>query len=513
MNAWFNILAPAVVGIGLPLSGCESVGTGTVTQSLPIHLPIQGQYLSVDSTLDTPSPSLPAALLCPYKKAIDNTMQAVVGNSERIDAAHRSEAAFPHYMARMLQLAATRLLGHETDMGLINVGAIRSPLPQGDITMGHVFEMLPFDNYLCMLTMKGSTLRLLFKQIAQNKGMGVSGITADAIVDNDTYTIATIDYVAQGNDHMTACLQADKCQEYHNILLRDLFCEAIGTGTVIHAKPDAMGESQYLSLPILHTADMHSRIEPIERNSSSAHAGMGGMMRRATLIARQRSKDKDLLLFDCGDFSQGTPYYNLFKGEIEIKLMNLMSYDAITIGNHEFDSGVENLARLFRMAQFPVVCANYDVKGTPLEGLVKPYVVLERKGLRMGVFGLSPRLKGLVQAHNYKGVRFKNPIAAARKVVKQLRHKEHCDLVICLSHLGYEADYPTEYCDTSLVSAIQGIDLILGGHSHTFHDKVITLPNALHRNTHLFYSGKNGVYVGQITLQVEQNKIINHTKN
>ena len=133
---------------------------------------------------------------------------------------------------------------------------------------------------------------------------------------------------------------------------------------------------------------------------------MGGVARRAAYINDKKLQDPDLLLFDCGDFSQGTPYYNFFQGEVEIKMMNAMGYHAATIGNHEFDYGIENMARLFKMANFPIVCINYDVKGTPLEKLVKPYIIFERKGLKISVFGVSPALEGLVQAENYGSVQF-----------------------------------------------------------------------------------------------------------
>ena len=160
--------------------------------------------------------------------------------------------------------------------------------------------------------------------------------------------------------------------------------------------PDSVQKTK--QLVILQTSDTHSRIDPIAVNAADRYAGMGGTVRRATFIKEARKINPNLLLFDCGDISQGTPYYNLFQGEVEVKMMNLMGYDAMTIGNHEFDFGLENMARLFRMANFPVVCSNYDVTGTVLEGLVKPYTTFNRNGLKIGVFGLAPKMEGLVQA-------------------------------------------------------------------------------------------------------------------
>ena len=177
------------------------------------------------------------------------------------------------------------------------------------------------------------------------------------------------------------------------------------------------------TLFVLHTSDTHSRIEPVSRQSADRNAGLGGVVRRVSFVKRYRAEHPDVLLFDCGDFSQGTPYYNMFRGELEVKMMNLMGYDAMTIGNHEFDFGLENMARLFRMAHFPVVCANYEVAGTPLEGLVKPYVVLERQGVRVGVFGLSPRVEGLVQADKCQGIVYRDPIPVAREMGRRLRNE------------------------------------------------------------------------------------------
>ncbi|MDO4179787.1 MAG: bifunctional UDP-sugar hydrolase/5'-nucleotidase [Bacteroidales bacterium] len=256
-------------------------------------------------------------------------------------------------------------------------------------------------------------------------------------------------------------------------------------------------------LLILHTNDTHSRIEPIpESDPNPEYAGKAGFVRRVTLIKEMREKNKDLLLFDCGDFSQGSPYYNMFGGEVEVKLMNEMGYDAGTIGNHEFDFGLDNMARIFRMANFPIVCANYDVKGTVLEGLVKPYVVLERDGVRIGVFGLSPVLEGLVQAHCYGGVVFKDPIEAAQQVADLLKEKEKCDLVICLSHLGWQGE---PYSDETLIPHTRNIDIVLGGHSHSYFDKTLFYKNLDGKEIPLQQMGKNAVYVGRMKVTLEKN--------
>ena len=200
--------------------------------------------------------------------------------------------------------------------------------------------------------------------------------------------------------------------------------------------------------------------------------------------------------------SQGSSYFNMFGGEVEVKLMNEMGYDAGTIGNHEFDFGLDNMARLFKMAVFPIVCANYGVQGTVLEGLVKPYVVLERKGVKIGVFGLSPALEGLVQAKNCEGVIFENPIEAARRVADVLKNQEKCDLVVCLSLLDCQGK---NYSDETLISNTRNIDIVLGGHSHSYFDKTLFYKNLDGKEIPLQQMGKNAVYVGKMKVKMEKN--------
>ncbi|MCD7925115.1 MAG: metallophosphatase [Bacteroides sp.] len=265
----------------------------------------------------------------------------------------------------------------------------------------------------------------------------------------------------------------------------------------------ALAAQDVKELLILHTNDTHSRVEPIPvTDPNPEYAGKAGFVRRATLIKGMREQNKDLLLFDCGDFSQGSPYYNMFKGEVEVKLMNEMGYDAGTIGNHEFDFGLDNMARLFKMANFPIVCANYGVKGTVLEGIVKPYVILEREGVKIGVFGLSPVLEGLVQTKNYEGVVFESPIEAAQRVAKILKEQEKCDLVVCLSHLGWKGE---SYSDETLIANTRNIDIVLGGHSHSYFDKTLFYKNLDGRDIPLQQMGKNAVYVGKMKVEMEKN--------
>lgn len=255
-------------------------------------------------------------------------------------------------------------------------------------------------------------------------------------------------------------------------------------------------------LVILHTNDTHSCIYPLNKHlADTLLAGRGGFIRRAVMVGEERKEHPNLLLLDSGDFSQGSPYYTLYKGDVEVGLMNLMRYDAATIGNHEFDFGVENMARLFKMADFPIVCANYDFTGTALEGIVKPYVVLKRDGLRIGVFGLSPELDGLVLAESCVGVKYNDPVKAANDVAKILKEKEKCDIVICLSHLGWKL---AGLDDTELMSQLRNVDIVLGGHSHTYFTDMEYVKDLDGREIPNDQNGKHGIYVGKIVVDFDR---------
>ena len=248
-------------------------------------------------------------------------------------------------------------------------------------------------------------------------------------------------------------------------------------------------------LILLQTSDVHSRIEPINQKGDRNY-DEGGFVRRATFLDRFRKEHKNVLLFDCGDISQGTPYYNMFQGEVEVKLMNEIGYDAMTIGNHEFDFGLDNMARLFKMANFPVVCANYNLDATPLKGIVKPYVILERYGLKIGVFGLGAKPEGLIQANKCEGVVYENPIEVSNEIAALLK-KKGCDVIVCLSHLGIQMD-------ERLVAKTRNIDVILGGHSHTFMKGPKTYLNMDGKEVPLMHSGKSGVRVGRLNLTLKR---------
>ena len=258
----------------------------------------------------------------------------------------------------------------------------------------------------------------------------------------------------------------------------------------------------------LHTNDTHSQIDPLPPNDR-LYPGKGGVARRATLIKRIRRQNPNTLLIDAGDVCQGTPYFNFYRGEVEYKAMSAIGYDVGTLGNHEFDNGVEALAAALKFANFDLVSANYDVKGTALESRVKRYVVRNVGGVRVGLFGLGISPVGLITPANFKGVTYQDPVGAARDVVTTLREKEHCTLVVGMSHLGY---YPEpkehEIGDSQVAAQVDGIDFIASGHTHTFMEQPVSVKQPAGNETLIFQVGKSGIFVGRVDFRVSRGRVV-----
>jgi 5'-nucleotidase len=264
------------------------------------------------------------------------------------------------------------------------------------------------------------------------------------------------------------------------------------------------GHRASIDLTILHTNDVHSRLEPFEADSGKL-AGQGGVAARAAIIDGIRRDTPNVLLLDAGDIFQGTPYFNLYKGEPEIRAMTMMGYDAVTMGNHDFDLGVDGFARQLVHARFPVLTANYEFTGTPLEGRTQPWTVIKKAGLRIGVFGIGIELKGLVPDDLYGKTVYLEPLRIAQQTADHLRKKEHCDLVICLSHLGYSYE-SRKVSDLVLAKETRGIDLIIGGHTHTFLDEPTIIKNADEKPVIVNQVGWGGVRLGRIDFRLNDKK-------
>ena len=256
-------------------------------------------------------------------------------------------------------------------------------------------------------------------------------------------------------------------------------------------------------ITILHTNDTHSQIDPLPAND--VNAGKGGVARRATLVKRIRKENPNTLLVDAGDVLQGTPYFNFYKGEVEYKAMSAIGYDVGTLGNHEFDNGVEALAAALKFANFDLVSANYDLKGTVLEQRVKRYVVKTIGGIKIGLFGLGVSPVGLITPDNFKGVTYIDPVVAARDVVKTLRDVERCALIVGMSHLGYYED--GQRGDSMVAAQVDGIDFIASGHTHTFMKEPVFQTQPCGNKTMIFQVGKSGIHLGRVDFTFRGGKV------
>ena len=258
---------------------------------------------------------------------------------------------------------------------------------------------------------------------------------------------------------------------------------------------------QKIKLVILHTNDTHSQVEPTDKSTLKT-ADMGGYARRMGLISQIREQEKNVLLVDAGDYSQGTPYFNFFNGRIEIDAMNRMKYDAGTLGNHEFDNGIDTLAVVLKNAQFPMVSSNYQLDKTSLFPIVKKYVVLEKAGLRIGIMALDVNPESLIFEKNYRGLVYQDPIEKANEISALLKKKEKCDVIICLSHLGSDGK-KKEVNDFEIARKTRYIDVIIGGHSHTLITNT-TVKNAAGKPMVIAQIGKSGLYLGRVELELEK---------
>ncbi|SDJ63468.1 bifunctional metallophosphatase/5'-nucleotidase [Chryseobacterium jejuense] len=300
---------------------------------------------------------------------------------------------------------------------------------------------------------------------------------------------------------------------------RKSFLKAIGGGSLAMALAPNMMMAEELKilnlksankLTILHTNDQHSRIEPFDA-SYTKNPNQGGFARRASLIQHIRNQESNVLLLDSGDIFQGTPYFNFFGGELEFKLMSMMKYDASTMGNHDFDNGLEGFLKVLPNAKFPFICSNYDFKNTILDGKTSPYKIFNKNGIKVGIFGVGIQLDGLVGKKQYAETVYSNPIDVAQHYSNLLKKDQKCDLVICLSHIGYDyKDEPNKVSDKLLAANTENIDIILGGHTHTFLPEPQTFTNRQGKNVLVNQVGWAGLLLGRIDFYFDSNKNVQH---
>jgi 5'-nucleotidase len=261
-----------------------------------------------------------------------------------------------------------------------------------------------------------------------------------------------------------------------------------------------LAEEEYVKISILHTNDIHSHIEPF---SSGRNKGNGGLLQLAELVKQIRKEEDNVLLLDAGDIFQGTPYFNYFGGEVEFKLMSEMGYDAATLGNHDFDNGLDGLMKQLPHAQFPFLCANYDFSNTILKGSTQPFKIFVKEGVKIGVFGVGIELSGLVDSRLYGKTAYLDPIEQANHYAEKLKNEQQCDLVICLSHLGYKYR-SKKVSDTLLAQQTKGIDLIVGGHTHSFLKEAVSLENSLGEEVLINQVGFGAIKLGKIDFYLQK---------
>ena len=278
---------------------------------------------------------------------------------------------------------------------------------------------------------------------------------------------------------------------------------SLGTGAIALSAPSfsqSLFTKKHKKLTILHTNDTHSNIDPFPDNHSK-FPGMGGIAKRHALIQQIKQEEENVLLFDSGDIFQGTPYFNMYHGILEMKLMSELGYDAATMGNHDFDIGLEGFKNAKQYADFPFLCANYDFSKTLLKDQTQPFKIFQKGGIKIGVFGIGIELLGLVPSDKYGETTYLNPILTANKIGDELK-KKGCDVIICLSHLGYEYADESKISDVKLAEQTSNIDLILGGHTHTFLEKATIKKNKIGQHVLINQVGYAGLYLGRIDIDV-----------
>jgi 5'-nucleotidase len=262
--------------------------------------------------------------------------------------------------------------------------------------------------------------------------------------------------------------------------------------------------ADFVKLTILHTNDVHSRIDPFPLDDLN-FPGRGGIAPRAALINKIRKEENNVLLFDAGDLFQGTPYFNFYGGELEMKLMSKLSYDAATMGNHEFDNGIEGFSKQLPHANFPFLTSNYDFSHTVLNNKTKEYQIFRKDGIKVGVFGLCIELEGIVNKEQYGETKFLDPLKKALQMENMLKNEENCDLIICLSHLGYDYSF-NKISDKAIAKNTRYIDLIIGGHTHTFLDSPESVKNLNRNETLINQVGYAGVNIGRLDFVFERDR-------
>lgn len=438
-------------------------------------------------------------------------LKTVVGYSDADMSKYGPESPLSNWLADLMLVQAPKYLGQSCDISISNFGGIRVDMPKGDVLVDDVRSMFPFKNNLILVKQKGSNVRKILDDMAR-KGWQVLGgvkivasrqgcqsilVGGQPLDDEKIYSISTNSFLLYGGDGLYLAEGAVEVKDSNAdfyVVVMDYLATLRAEGKHIAAQRDGritltdaverkakkeVREDSRLNgwpyvkgaadaahkLNILHTNDTHSHIDPVR---AGADAGRGGILERAVFVDSVRRADgrRNVLLVDAGDFEQGTPYFSLFRGKVEIGTMNRMGYDAATLGNHEFDNGLEDLKQRMKKAKFKVVLSNYDLKESGLDCFAKPYTIIRRGGYKIGILGALTDVTSVVDADIAKSFRYQNPVNNLNKLAAFLKEEKGCDLVIVLSHLGITGpkDNPG---DIDIAPYLKNVDYIIGGHTHT----------------------------------------------
>ena len=458
-----------------------------------------------------------ASILISYQDKMKRVKE-VVAYAPKYLKADYPESELSNLFVDQLMLSVGKSSGKKIDVGLANFGGIRSDLPMGDVVLDDILSMFPFKNKTVYLEIKGSDLRKMFedfietsfqilggvKILVENNELKVCEIGGKPLDDDKIYTFATIDFLLNGGDGIKLKGIAKNVQLFDvdviDFMLEYVYAQTkAGKGISYKTDSRLVIENQAIpaekpALTIVHFNDTHSRYEA-ER--AGKNAGKGGIIERAAYIdSVTAAVGADSLLFlHAGDFCQGSSYFTELNGYAEIAFLNALDYDAVCLGNHEFDNGIDDLSKRLKSLEVPILCANYDFSGTPLEQQIKPYIVLEKAGMKIGIIGAIANLNRLVNANVLANIKFLDPIKQVNKYAKYLKKKEDCDLIICLSHLGYDEGI---YSDIELAKASKNLDVIVGGHTHTNLNKIDEVSNKEGQGVQIVTSWKWGLVAGEL---------------
>ncbi len=455
-----------------------------------------------------------ASLLLSYQSKMARVKEVVAYSPKFLKKGY-PESELTNLFVDLMMASVEKSSGKKVDVGLGNFGGVRVDLPKGDVILDDMLSMFPFKNSTVYLEIKGKDLRKIFETFASSSfqilggvkihvkdGVLVSALVGGEPIDDEkVYSMATIDFLYNGGDSVNIKSVAFNVQKY-SVDVIDFVMDYVyelrkeGKPLTYHKDGRVVIEDtipdKYLS--IVHFNDTHSRFEA-ER--AGENDGQGGIIERAAYIDSISTSvgDDNLILLHAGDFSQGSSYFTELNGDAEIDFINALGYDAVCLGNHEFDNGIEDLSRRLSSIEVPVLCANYDFSKTSLSEHIQPYTIIEKAGQKIGVIGLITHLGALVDVEALKDIKYKDIAKTANKYAKFLKKKMGCDLVICLTHLGFESE---NYNDIKLAKETKNVDIIVGGHSHTFLDKLVVEKNLEGKDVQIVTSGKWGLIAGEL---------------